>query len=125
MAQRLDLVAEGKTVPLWRLEVAGSWLSRLRGLIGRRGLGPGEGLYLPGTNSIHMLFMRFAIDVVFVGAPRTDGSRQVVAVHERLAPWTGVVWWVRGARGAVELPAGALARAGLSVGDLVRLERAD
>ena len=125
MAQHLDLVAEDKTVPLWRLEVAGSWLSRLRGLIGRRGLGPGEGLYLPGTNSIHMLFMRFAIDVVFVGAPRTDGSRQVVAVRERLAPWTGVVWWVRGAHGAVELPAGALARAGLSVGDLVRLERAD
>jgi len=125
MAQRLDLVAEGKTVPLWRLEVAGSWLSRLRGLIGRRGLGPGEGLYLPGTNSIHMLFMRFAIDVVFVGAPRTDGSRQVVAVRERLAPWTGVVWWVRGARGVVELPAGSLAASGLKLGDYVSFEPAD
>jgi uncharacterized membrane protein (UPF0127 family) len=125
MAQRLDLVAEGKTVPLWRLEVAGSWLSRLRGLIGRRGLASGEGLYLPGTNSIHMLFMRFAIDCLFVGAPRGDGSRQVVAMRERLAPWTGVVWWVRGAHGAVELPAGALARAGLSVGDQVRLERVE
>jgi len=125
VAQHLDLLAEGNTVPLWRLEVAGSWLSRLRGLIGRRGLGPGEGLYLPGTNSIHMLFMRFAIDCLFVGAPRTDGSRQVVAVREELAPWTGVVWWVRGAQGAIELPAGALARAGLSVGDLVRLQRAE
>jgi len=125
VAQHLDLLAEGNTVPLWRLEVAGSWLSRLRGLIGRRGLGPGEGLYLPGTNSIHMLFMRFAIDCLFVGAPRTDGSRQVVAVREELAPWTGVVWWVRGAHGAIELPAGALARAGLSVGDLVRLQRAE
>ena len=125
MAQHLDLVAEDKTVPLWRLEVAGSWLSRLRGLIGRRGLGPGEGLYLPGTNSIHMLFMRFAIDVVFVGAPRTDGSRQVVAVRERLAPWTGVVWWVRGARGVVELPAGSLAASGLKLGDYVSFEPAD
>ena len=125
MAQRLDLVAEGKTVPLWRLEVAGSWLSRLRGLIGRRGLGPGEGLYLPGTNSIHMLFMRFAIDCLFVGAPRTDGSRQVVAVRERLAPWTGVVWWVRGARGVVELPAGSLAASGLKLGDYVSFEPAD
>ena len=112
-------------MPLWRLEVAGSWLSRLRGLIGRRGLGPGEGLYLPGTNSIHMLFMRFAIDVVFVGAPRTDGSRQVVAVRERLAPWTGVVWWVRGARGVVELPAGSLAASGLKLGDYVSFEPAD
>ena len=125
MAQRLDLVTEGKTVPLWRLEVAGSWLSRLRGLIGRRGLGPGEGLYLPGTNSIHMLFMRFAIDCLFVGAPRTDGSRQVVAVRQRLAPWTGVVWWVRGARGVVELPAGSLAASGLKLGDYVSFEPAD
>jgi uncharacterized protein len=121
VAQHLDLLAEDRTVPLWRLEVAGSWLSRLRGLIGRRGLGPGEGLYLPGTNSIHMLFMRFAIDVVFVGAPGTDGSRQVVAVRERLAPWTGVVWWVRGAHGAVELAEGAIARAGIRPGDTVSL----
>ena len=121
----MDLIAEGKTVPLWRVEVAGSWLSRLRGLIGRRGLGPGEGLYLPGTNSIHMLFMRFAIDCLFVGAPRTDGSRQVVAVRERLAPWTGVVWWVRGARGVVELPAGSLAASGLKLGDYVSFGPAD
>ena len=125
MAQHLDLLAEDKPLPLWRLEVASSWLSRLRGLIGRRGLGPGEGLYLPGTNSIHMLFMRFAIDVVFVGAPRTDGSRQVVAVRERLAPWTGVVWWVRGARGVVELPAGSLAASGLKLGDYVSFGPAD
>jgi uncharacterized protein len=125
VAQHLDLIAEGKTVPLWRVEVAGSWLSRLRGLIGRRGLGPGEGLYLPDTSSIHMLFMRFAIDCLFVGAPRTDGSRQVVAVRQRLAPWTGVVWWVRGARGVVELPAGSLAASGLKLGDYVSFEPAD
>ena len=70
--------ADGAHV-LWTAEVAGSWMARLRGLIGRPALEPGAGLFFPGTNGVHMLFMRFAIDCVFVGAPRPDGSRQVVA----------------------------------------------
>lgn len=110
---------------IWRLEVADSWLSRLRGLIGRASLGPGEGLYLPGTNSIHMLFMRFPIDCVFLGAPHADGSREVVGVREDLAPWRGVVWWMPGARSAVEVAAGGVAQAGLRRGDLITLQDTD
>ena len=110
--------------PGWRLQIADGWLGRARGLMGRPSLAAGEGLYLPGTNSIHMLFMRFPIDCLFVGALRSDGSREIVGVRERLAPWRGVVWWVRGARGAVEVPAGSLATAGLRRGDVVRLEPA-
>jgi len=110
--------------PGWRLQVVDGWLGRARGLMGRNSLAAGEGIYLPGTNSIHMLFMRFPIDCLFVGAPRSDGSREIVGVRERLAPWRGVVWWVRGARGAVEVPAGSLATVGLRRGDVVRLEPA-
>ena len=90
--------------------------------MGRPDLPAGQGLYLPGTNGIHMLFMRFAIDCLFLGAPRADGTRKVVAVREGLAPWTGVVWWIRGARGTVELAAGAVAQAGLRTGDAVVLD---
>jgi len=109
--------------PGWRLNVASSFFARFMGLMGRRTLADGEGLFLPGTNSIHMLFMRFPIDCVFVGAPRADGAREVVGIRERLAPWRGVVWWVRGARGAIEVPAGSLAASGLRRGDYVRLEQ--
>ena len=109
---------------VWRLSVADSWPARLRGLIGRRSLSAGEGLYLPGTNGVHMLFMRFAIDCLFLGAPRPDGARQIVAVRHNLAPWRGIVWWVRGARAAVELPAGGAVESGLRQGDYVRLEPA-
>jgi uncharacterized protein len=105
----------------YRLDVAKSWWARARGLMGRATLPDGEGLYLPGTNSIHMLFMRFPIDCVFVGAARDDGSREVVGVRQRLSPWTGVVWWVRGAKAAVELPAGSVDRSGINVGDKVWL----
>ncbi|MEP7158575.1 MAG: DUF192 domain-containing protein, partial [Chloroflexota bacterium] len=113
MAQEVDLVPATGGAPLWRLEVAGSWLGRLRGLMFRRSLDSGVGLYLPGTNSVHMMFMRFPIDVLFIGAPRTDGARPVVGLRSGLRPWIGVVWWARGDRGAVELDAGALAGAAL------------
>jgi uncharacterized membrane protein (UPF0127 family) len=106
----------------WHLEVADSFLARFRGLMGRRALAGHEGLYLPGTNGIHMFFMRFAIDCLFLGPVQTDGARRVVAIREGLAPWRGIVWWVRGAHGAVELPAGSAAAAGVRQGDFVRLE---
>jgi uncharacterized membrane protein (UPF0127 family) len=111
---------------LMAVDVADSWMSRLRGLIGRRSLPVSEGLYFPGTNGIHMLFMRFAIDCVFV-RPASDDTdvHEVVAVRSDLAPWTGVVWFVRRARGAIELAAGGAAQAGISVGDRLRLVPAD
>jgi uncharacterized membrane protein (UPF0127 family) len=104
-------------VLLWRLTVAGSWLARLRGLIGRESLAPGEGLFLNGTNGVHMLFMRFAIDCVFVSHPHGDGSREVVAVRTDLRPWRGIVWWVRGAHGAIEVASGEANRLGVRPGD--------
>ncbi len=104
------------------VRTARSLWARFVGLMGRRGLAPGEGLWLPTDASIHMLFMRFPIDAVFLapadGAGR--GAWRVVAIRERLRPWTGVVWFVRGARGCLELEAGAAARAGLRAGDTVR-----
>ncbi len=122
--QRLIVRRASDGEVLWTVDVAGSWLARLRGLIGRSSLEPNAGLFFPGTNGVHMLFMRFGIDCVFVGAPRPDGSRQVVAVRSHLRPWMSIVWWVRGAHGAIELLAGSAAAAGVSTGDLLRLEPA-
>ena len=125
MVERLEVKRVVDEESLFTVEVAASFAQKLRGLIGRRSLGPTEGLFFPGTNSIHMLFMRFAIDAVFVGPPREDGRREIVAVRERLRPWLGVVWWVRGVGGrggVIELAAGAASAAGLRKGALVWLE---
>lgn len=110
---------------LWRIEVADSFLSRLRGLMGRPSLASATGLYMPGTNSIHMLFMRFPIDCLFLGPLGSDGSHQVVAIRRQLMPWRGVVWWVRGAKGVIEVPAGSAAAAGIDRGDSVCLVSAE
>jgi uncharacterized membrane protein (UPF0127 family) len=102
---------------------AGSFWARFRGLMGRAALLPGEGLYIPG-NSIHMFFMRFPIDALFVSAPDELGERRVVACRTNLRPWTGLVMPVRGAVGVVELQAGASDRAGIQVGAVVRFQAA-
>jgi|SRR5687768_10221526 len=114
--------ADGQRVLIPRVEVAGSLLGRMRGLMGRSDLAADEALYLPGTNSIHMLFMRFPIDILFLGKPAADGAQPVLSVRHGLRPWRGVVWWVRGAKGAIELPAGTLEATGLRVADHVRFE---
>jgi uncharacterized membrane protein (UPF0127 family) len=102
---------------------AASFWSKFMGLMGRPGLAPQEGLWLPGDNNIHMLFMRFAIDCCFVDRPAADGSRAVVEVRRGLPPWRGIVWYARGAHGVIELPVGALERSGTQVGDRITLSR--
>jgi uncharacterized membrane protein (UPF0127 family) len=91
--------------------------------MGRPSLGDGEGLWLPDSNGIHMMFMKFPIDAVFLGQPSADDplARPVVSVHRGLRAWTGLVPFVRGAHGVLELPVGTIDASGTAVGDLVRL----
>jgi uncharacterized membrane protein (UPF0127 family) len=107
------------------LEVAESFRGRLLGLMGRVSLSAGGGMWLRPGSSIHMLFMRFPIDAIFLARPAADGERRVVAIHAGLRPWTGVVWWARGADGVLELPAGTAAKTGTTVGDAVLLVDTD
>ena len=108
------------------LEVAESFGGRFMGLMGRPSLAPDAGLWLRPASSIHMLFMRFPIDAVFLGRPAADGGpRRVVAVRPSLRPWTSVVWWARGADGCLELPTGTVAASGTVVGDAVVLGEVD
>jgi uncharacterized protein len=100
----------------------GLW-RKFMGLMGRPSLADGAGLWLPDSNGIHMMFMRFPIDAVFLGRPTDDGSRPVVAVRERLRPWLGLVPFVRGAHGVLELPTGVVASSSTRPGDAILLER--
>ncbi|HJP89524.1 MAG TPA: DUF192 domain-containing protein [Candidatus Limnocylindrales bacterium] len=105
------------------VEVAGSIWGRFMGLMLRRTLAPDHGLWLPGDNGIHMFFMRFAIDAVFLGRPDAagDGARKVVAAKRGLRPWLGMVPFVAAANGVLELPAGTIESTGTQVGDLVQI----
>jgi hypothetical protein len=98
-----------------RCRVASSLRERTVGLLGTSSLPAGEGLWIERSPSIHMFFMRYAIDAVFV-----DRENRVVRVVEDLRPWR-IVAWVRGAADCVELPVGAARAADVQPGDhLVR-----
>jgi uncharacterized membrane protein (UPF0127 family) len=92
-------------------------LTRLRGLLGRRGLERGEGLLIRPTGAVHTWFMRFPIDVVFL-----DSELRVVGVAADLGPWRAAAR--RRARAVLELRAGECRRRGIEVGDELELVEA-
>lgn len=101
-----------------RLELARGFFSRARGLMGRAALPPGGGLLIEPCSSIHMMFMRFPLDVVFLRAGR------VVGVRARLRPWLGLAA-CRGATAALEVGAGEAARHCIAEGDELVVEGGD
>jgi uncharacterized membrane protein (UPF0127 family) len=111
----------GGAVIAGEVRFASSFWQRFRGLMGRSSLAEGEGLWIPDT-SIHMFFMRFPIDAVFLSAPDASGDRTIIACRPSLRPWVGIVMPIKGAEGVVELQDGTIGRTGIQVGDKLRLE---
>jgi uncharacterized membrane protein (UPF0127 family) len=93
-----------------RCVLADTALTRMKGLLGRRELPSGEGSLLKPGSSVHMAFMRFPIDAVFL-----DRDLRVVKIAADLQPWR--VSGSRGAKAVLEIPAGEAGRRGLTVGD--------
>lgn len=93
-----------------RCTLADTFFSRLRGLVGRRELPVGEGLFLSPSRSIHTFFMRFPIDAVFL-----DRGLRVVGVSAQLRPWRFA--GRKGARHVLELPAGEAETRSIRVGE--------
>jgi uncharacterized membrane protein (UPF0127 family) len=106
---QIALASDDGTVVCERCLLAETPLARLRGLLGRSGLPSGEGLLLRPAASIHTAFMRFAIDVVFL-----NRANEVLKVVHELRPWRATS--CRGARTALELPAGEANKRGLRPG---------
>ena len=97
-----------------RAHLADRWWSRLLGLLGRRPLASGEGLLLVPCRAVHMIGMRYPIDVVFL-----DRSGGVVATYHRLAPGSRSRWH-RSAVVALEIPAGTLHSTATQTGDALQ-----
>jgi hypothetical protein len=79
--------------------IADSYFKRLRGLLGKTQLQPGEGLLLTKVASVHCFFMKFTIDVVYLS------DDMVVTGIETIPPWR-VGKWIRGTSHTLELEEG-------------------
>lgn len=101
------------TVVAQNAGLANNWLTRLRGLIGRRNLGPGEGLIIKPCSSIHTFFMAFPIEILFV-----DEANRVLRATEPIDAWRiGPI--VAKARYVVELPEGTISASQIECGDVL------
>ena len=91
--------------------MADRFVERMVGLLGRTTLLPGEALVITRCQQIHMFFMRFAIDVIFV-----DRNDKVVGLVERIRPFTmSRIFWQ--ANRAIELPTGRISQTHTALGD--------
>ena len=99
-----------------RIELAGRSKDRTKGLLGRSGLDEGEGLWIKPCEAIHMFFMKFAIDAVFI-----DKRHRVTKVVSNLKPWR--LAGSLGAHSVIELPAGAAERSRTEKGDQLAVEQ--
>ena len=70
------------TVLATRLELAGTGSSRTKGLLGRDGLLPGEGLWIVPCEAVHTFFMRFPIDLVYL-----DRKNRIRKLRSNVGAW--------------------------------------
>lgn len=105
------------TVLATQMEVANTGATRNKGLLGRKGLGPGEGLWIVPCESVHTFFMQFPIDLVYL-----NRKHRVAKVRNHVRPWRISV--CLSAHSILELPSGTVRETGTSRGDKLELSDA-
>ncbi len=99
------------------VEPAENFWSRMKGLLGRRAMSSGQGLWIRPSQGIHTIGMAFPIDVAYL-----DREYRILRLYHQLAPYRIAAVSLR-ARSILELPAGTLSRTGTAVGDKLEFQR--
>jgi len=98
--------------------LADTFFSRMTGLLNRSSLLPGEALIITRCQSIHMFFMRFAIDAIFM-----DKNDCVVGIVERIKPFRLSPIFFK-ASYVIEVPEGVIVQTKTSLGDRIEIKEA-
>ena len=113
--QKMRILGAPEGAPFFKILIADTFFTRLAGLMFRSKLPAATGLFLAPCNSVHMCFMRFAIDVVYI-----DKDYNIIKVVRNLKPWLGVSICSR-AWATLEMTAGEAERCGCSAGKKLTL----
>ena len=115
--QKMQIEGAPIGAPFLEVLIADTFFTRFAGLMLRKKLTQSTGLLLAPCNSVHMCFMRFAIDVVYL-----DKEDIIVKIIKNLKPWIGLSLCTK-AYATLEMNAGEAERCGLTVGKkLIRKE---
>lgn len=95
-------------------DIADTGATRRRGLLGRKSLDPGEGLWIVPCQGVHCWGMQFPIDVVYL-----DKRKRVRKLRRALKPWRLSICLT--AHSVLELPGGTIDATRTERGDQLRL----
>src|SRR3984885_953821 len=99
-----------QTVLAHSVEVADHGAARRKGLLGRKELPAGEGLWIVPCESVHTFWMRFPIDLVYL-----DRNKTVKKVRSGVPPWR--LSACLSAHSVIELATGTIRSTETSPGD--------
>ena len=104
-----------ETIVAERVEIADTVVSRLIGLLNRPSLSTEEALIITQCRSIHMFFMKFPIDVLFI-----DKNNVVIGVVKEIQPFRMSPYFFKASK-AIELAAGTVKKTKTEVGDFLEI----
>jgi len=131
-----------KTLVANNAEIADTFFFRMMGLLNRKSLKPQEALIITQCQSIHMLFMKFPIDVIFISSHFTTSpaslptdedktskrgfemasnrSHQVVGLVKGIKPFCFSPLFFK-ANAAIELPVNVIETSQTQLGDSLHI----
>ena len=110
------LNVSNKTLICPNASLADTPFSRIVGLLKHKSLSPDQGMVITHCRSIHMFFMRFSIDVIFI-----DKNNRIVGLVKAIRPFRMSPYFFK-ASSAIELPVGTIEKTKTSIGDQILLE---
>lgn len=99
---------------LSNVSLADTFLKRSKGLLGTEVLSKGEGLLITPCNSIHMFFMKYPIDVLFL-----NDEGKVVGMVKNIRPWRASKIYFK-ATMTLEMSSGLIDEWNIQCGDLLK-----
>jgi uncharacterized membrane protein (UPF0127 family) len=115
MKQVRVITAEKEEVVLSKVDVADTFFTRLRGLLGRK-LNSSQGLVLKPCKSVHTIGMGYPIDICFI-----NQENRVCYLRNNMQP-NRLTPLIKNAVFVIEAAAGTFQQAGLAMGDEIRLD---
>ncbi len=113
--QRLRMFNVTRQVELAsHVEVAASGGKRSKGLLGRKGLAPGEALWIVPCEAVHTFGMQFSLDLIYL-----DRRHRIRKICRNVPPWR--LSACLSAHSVVELAAGSIREADAQPGDHMEL----
>ncbi len=89
--------------------------ARMQGLLGRDSLAAEEALVITQCRSIHMFFMKFPLDVIFI-----NKQGKIVGLCPQIKPFhLSPIFFL--AQDAIELPVGTIAQSQSKIGDFLQI----